>query len=156
MAVNKLYLFIFKHKYKHIKRILCTETNTSISPLSIKHSDTCFYIIILPKAVSSFKCRKSSMWLCIMKSHLLHIMLPTILRNNPRSTLTIISVIAHRVIPFSIIPWILHKMILSHCRMILIIWELSYWKILKIFFEQIYTLHNNSSIHLIKTAHIPL
>ena len=109
--------------------------NAGITPFGSKHTDTCSYSIITPESVAACKHRKSPVGLVIADTHLLHKMFSIIFRNNPGSPLTVINVVAYRVIPFTIISGIMDKMILTHCRMILIIREFTNGKIREIFIK---------------------
>ncbi len=131
---NSQFMF-FKNKDKKISRVLTTKTNAGITPFGSKHTDTCSYSIITPESVAACKHRKSPVGLIIADTHLLHKMFSIIFRNNPGSTLTVISVVAYRVMPFTIISGIVDKMILTHCRMILIIREFTNGKIREIFIK---------------------
>ena len=126
---------LFKNKDKKISRVLTTKTNAGIAPFGSKHTHTCSYSIIAPESVTACEHRKCAVGLVIADTHLLHKMFSIIFRNNPGSPLTVINVVAYRVIPFTIISGIMDKMILTHCRMILIIRKFTNRKIREIFIK---------------------
>ena len=109
--------------------------NAGIAPFGSKHTHTCSYSIIAPESVTASEHRECPVWLVITDTHLLHKMFSIIFRNNPGSPLTVINVVAYRVIPFTIISEIMDKMILTHCRMILIIRKFTNRKIREIFIK---------------------
>ena len=114
VSVFKAETFFLKYQYQKVHGILTAEAYTCCSPLGSEHTHLNFQLIILPESVSTCKGRKCSVRLVITDSHLLHEMLSVVFCNNPRCSLSVICMVAHRVIPSAPVARIINIVVLSH------------------------------------------